>query len=71
MPLLGYLFIVTTYEIEITATVLIINILHNMKGTVYGNRLPKGYARDKRLGTAALEGKHNCEWQRAPEANER
>jgi hypothetical protein len=41
---LGHLFTVTTYKFEITTTVLITNILlnPNMKGTVYGNRLPRG-----------------------------
>ena len=42
-----------------------------MKGTVYGNRLPRGYASEKSLGTTALKGQHNCEWQGASAMNER
>jgi hypothetical protein len=42
-----------------------------MKGTIHGNRLPRGYASEKMLGTIALKGKHNYEWQRVQAANER
>jgi hypothetical protein len=52
--LLGYLFAVITYKFEIAATILITKFFANMKGTIYGNRLPRGMQVKKRLGTTAL-----------------
>jgi len=40
--LLGYIFSVTTYKYEITATIFITKIYANMWGRIYGNRLPRG-----------------------------
>jgi hypothetical protein len=42
-----------------------------MKGTIYGNRLPRGYASEKSLVTTVLKGKHSCEWQIVHTATER
>jgi hypothetical protein len=45
---------VTTYKFAITAAKLITKFA-NMKGTIYGNVLPRGHASEKRLGTADLK----------------
>jgi hypothetical protein len=51
--LLGCLFTVTIYKFEITE---LINYKHfvNMNGTIYGNRLPRGYASAESLGTTVV-----------------
>jgi hypothetical protein len=52
--LLEYLFTVTTHKFEITATILITNILLIWR-VEFMEIGCKGYASEKRLGTAALE----------------
>jgi hypothetical protein len=48
----GYLFTITTYKFEITATVLFTKYFCNVKGTIYGNGLPRvTQVKKKNLGT--------------------
>jgi hypothetical protein len=51
----GYLLTVTTYKIEITANILITNILLIRRLQFMEIGCAKGYASDKRLGTTALD----------------
>jgi hypothetical protein len=53
--LLGYLFTITTYKFEITATILITNICKYARYNLW-KFAAKEYAGEERLGTAALYG---------------
>ena len=45
----GYLFTNTTYKFEITTAILINKRFANLKGTIYGNRLPRGTQVKKKM----------------------